>query len=75
MDDFLGSLADVGMVVGPNIGYFLQYLKMHGSGDSEGFSALVSFILLSSNLIRVFWWIEAQFSSVILIASLVMLVC
>jgi mannitol-specific phosphotransferase system IIBC component len=48
--------ADMGMIVGPCAGYLVQIRKMHKEKVSEGFSTYVSFILILSNLIRIFWW-------------------
>lgn len=62
--------ADVGMAVGPCVGYVVQIRKMHTEKISEGFSTYVSFILILSNLIRVFWWYIERFSTIILLASI-----
>jgi hypothetical protein len=45
------------------------------SKSAEGFSTYVSFILIVSNIIRVFWWQAARFSLVILFAAILMIVC
>lgn len=41
----------------------------------EGFSTYVSFILILSNLIRLFWWYLERFSVIILLAAILMLIC
>ena len=41
----------------------------------EGFSTYVSFILILSNLIRLFWWYMARFSVIILMAAILMVIC
>ena len=61
--------ADLGMAVGPCVGYVIQIRKMLKEKISEGFSTYVSFILILSNLIRVFWWYIDRFSTIILLAS------
>ena len=48
---------------------------MVSSGNAEGFSPYVSFILVASNLIRVFWWHAERFDTTLLYAAIVMLVC
>ena len=42
---------------------------------SDGFSTYVSFILVLSNLIRLFWWYSERFSLVILFAAILMVLC
>ena len=64
-----------GMVFAPCIGYILQTKEMITSGSAEGFSPYVSFILVVSNLIRVFWWHAERFDETLLYASIVMLAC
>lgn len=44
------------MVFAPVIGYIPQYLDIKKSGNPRGFSTLVCFILLVSNIIRIFYW-------------------
>mmetsp|Transcript_25582 Transcript_25582/g.39362 ORF Transcript_25582/g.39362 Transcript_25582/m.39362 type:complete len:81 (+) Transcript_25582:110-352(+) len=44
-------------------------------GVCEGFSTYVSFILIVSNLLRVFWWVLDRFSLVILSAAVLMILC
>lgn len=48
---------------------------MYNEKISKGFSTYVSFILILSNLIRVFWWYMERFSTVILQATLLMILC
>ena len=48
--------ADCGMIFGPCAGYIVQIHKMHKDKICEGFSTYVSFILILSNLIRLYWW-------------------
>ena len=79
MEDFIAaaieSVADIGMILGPCIGYILQTYTMVQSNEADGFSTFVSFILIVSNLIRVFWWYAERFSLVILMAAIVMIMC
>ena len=64
-----------GMILGPCLGYVMQTMTMVQSNSAEGFSPFVSFILIVSNLIRVFWWYSERFTWVILIAAIVMIFC
>ena len=73
--DFLAFGVDCGMIFGPCVSYLVQIHKMRKEKISEGFSTYVSFILILSNLIRLFWWALERFSEVILMASLLMIVC
>ena len=66
---------DLGMIIGPCVGYMVQIRKMYAEKKSEGFSTYVSFILILSNLIRVFWWAIDDFSDIILKASVLMIIC
>jgi len=54
----------------PLIGYIHQYVKIQRLKNSDGFSKVVSLILISSFIIRVFYWIGERFSVTILIQSL-----
>ena len=66
---------DLGMIFGPCLGYMVQTRKMHLENKSDGFSTYVSFILIVSNLVRVFWWAVDDFSNIRLMASVLMVVC
>jgi len=48
---------------------------MYNEKLCEGFSTYVSFILILSNLIRIYWWYIERFSLVILQATILMVVC
>ena len=48
---------------------------MVSTKTSDGFSTYVSFILIISNLLRLFWWYCERFSPIILVASIVMITC
>lgn len=63
------------MILGPCVGYFLQTITMVQTKSADGFSPFVSFILIVSNLIRVFWWYSERFSLVIFTAAIVMIFC
>ena len=65
----------LGMMLGPCVGYILQTMTMVQTGQAEGFSPFVSFILIVSNLIRIFWWYAERFSLVIFFAAIIMILC
>ena len=79
MESFISSAidttADIGMIIGPCVGYLLQTMTMVQTKRADGFSPFVSFILIVSNLIRIFWWYAERFSLVIFIAAIVMILC
>lgn len=52
MNGSFGAVADVVRCAG----YIPQYLKIRRSKNAEGFSTLVSFALITSNTIRLFFW-------------------
>jgi len=52
---FTGAL-DISMVICPCVGYIIQTRKMYNEKQFQGFSTYVSFILILSNIIRIFWW-------------------
>jgi len=58
------------MILGPCIGILLQTREIVAKNSSDGFSTYVSFILLTANLIRLYWWYCERFSTVILIAAI-----
>jgi len=50
-------------------------MTMMQTGAADGFSPFVSFILIVSNLIRVFWWYSERFSLVLMVAAVIMIIC
>lgn len=63
------------MILGPCLGYIMQTMTMVQTGTADGFSPFVSFILIVSNLIRIFWWYAERFSLVIFSAAIIMVFC
>ena len=72
--EFIKSLLDVLMIVSPNIGFVAQILKFRQVKSSEGFSKLLSLILLIANILRIFFWIGKQFSIVLLYQSILSII-
>jgi len=60
-------------VLGAIPAYLPQYLEIR-KGSGEAFSTLVSFVLLLSNILRLFFWIGKRFELVLVYQSIVMLV-
>ena len=79
MTNILGGIimfcCDLSMILGPALSYIIQIHKMWNEKVCEGFSTYVSFILILSNLIRLFWWYLARFSLIILMAAILMVIC
>lgn len=61
---------DIGFVVLPLVGYIHQYMKIKVLKSTEGFSKLVSFILIMAYIIRIFFWIGNHFEITILINAI-----
>lgn len=57
---------DIGYVILPSVGYIHQYMKIVSLKKTEGFSKLVSFILIISFIFRIFFWIGQHFEKSIL---------
>ena len=57
---------DIGYVILPSVGYIHQYMKIISLKKTEGFSKLVSFILIISFIFRIFFWIGEHFEKSIL---------
>jgi len=63
---FLNTSFDVGFIFLPCLGYIDQYFKIKRLKTSQGFSKLVSLILLVSFILRIFFWVGKRFNNVIL---------
>jgi hypothetical protein len=57
---------DVGYVILPSVGYIHQYMKIVSLKRTEGFSKVISFILIISYIFRTFFWIGKPFEKSIL---------
>lgn len=65
---------DVFMVLAPNIGFIAQILKFRKTNTSEGFSKFLSFILIISNVLRIFFWFGKKFEIALLFQSILMII-
>lgn len=70
----LTRVLSVGMVVGPVLTFLPQYLDIRASENADGFSPYICLILLVSNIVRVFFWLQKRFQIPLLLQSLVMIV-
>lgn len=64
---FIKVCTDVCFIVLPLIGYIHQYMKIKGLRNSEGFSKMVSFILIFAFLFRIFFWVGERFDTPVLL--------
>lgn len=67
---FFSILSDIGFVVMPLMGYIHQYMKIHRLKSSEGFSKMVSFILIFAFDVRIFFWIGEHFEFAVLMNAI-----
>lgn len=65
---------DIGFVVLPLVGYIHQYVKIIKLKNSEGFSKLVSFILIFAFDIRIFFWVGDRFELAVLLNAVIGLI-
>lgn len=63
-------LCDVGFVILPSVGYIHQYYKIMTLKKTEGFSKFISFILIMSFIIRIFFWVGKRFEITILLNAI-----
>lgn len=73
LETFMINAIRVGMVFGPSIGYFAQMREIRVTHNCEGFSPLLSLILLASNTLRIYYWIGARFDIALLCQAIVMI--
>lgn len=71
--EYADLLIDLCMIFGPQIGFFLQAFKIKKERSSEGFSKVLVLILVSANILRIYYWIESKFTSVLLYQSILMI--
>lgn len=59
-------LVNAGFVVGSHIGYLFQLMEIVQSGNTAGYARLVSFIILISFTLRIFYYFGEPFEKVLL---------
>ena len=70
----INQLASIGMAVGPPLVYVDQLLSIVRRRDSTGFSMDVCGVLITANIIRVFFWFGKRFETALLVQSLLCVV-
>lgn len=73
LQDILGLSLDLGLIVGPIIGYIPQYREISRTRHYSGFSTSVCFILLISNIMRCLSFVTIHFKEALLYQSFVMI--
>jgi hypothetical protein len=63
---FINISFDIGFIFLPCLGYIHQYFKIRRLRTSQGFSKMVSLIILVAFILRIFFWVGKRFSNVIL---------
>jgi len=74
MSSVLGTLASVGMAVGPPLVYADQAYSMVKKRDSTGFSHDVCGVVIIANIIRIFFWLGNRFETPLLVQSLLLII-
>lgn len=67
------EFVSVGLVVGPVSGYVAELWKIYSSGVADGYSLRVTFILLTCNTLRIFYWFGVRFAVELLLQSILMI--
>lgn len=62
------------MVFGPVIGYVSQYRLIRRTKTVGNFSTDVCAILLTSNILRIFYWYADKFSVALLLQAILMII-
>ncbi|EAN76334.1 hypothetical protein, conserved [Trypanosoma brucei brucei TREU927] len=69
--ELVSLLFSIGMIFGPHIGYLVQLYEMNKTGIIDGYSPLVSVILLVSNDIRILYFMGNPYALPLLFQSAV----
>ena len=70
----ISLILDISIILFPNIGYIVQLVKIKQLETSNGFSKKIPFVLLVSNILRIFFWIGKNFSIILLLSSIVSII-
>ncbi|KAG5499654.1 hypothetical protein JIQ42_05129 [Leishmania sp. Namibia] len=62
---------EIALVIAPHIGYGAQYVEIHRTRSIEGYAPVVSLILLTSNTLRVYYYIGNRFLFALLCQAIV----
>jgi len=67
----ISIIIDISLVFGPTIGYYAQLLKILKLKNSKGVSKLIPFLMVTANILRIYFWIGKRFQIVFLLQSIV----
>ncbi|ORY33113.1 PQ loop repeat-domain-containing protein [Naematelia encephala] len=73
MASVIGTLASIGMAIGPPLVYADQAYSIVKKRDSSGFSHDVCGVVLVANIIRIYFWLGNRFETPLLIQSLLLI--
>ncbi|KAG5501986.1 hypothetical protein JKF63_04257 [Porcisia hertigi] len=69
--EVLQVIFQVGLVIVPHIGYVVQCIVIHRTRSFDGYAPLVSLILLTSNTLRIFYYIGHRYLLALFIQAVV----
>lgn len=67
-------LMDIVLIFGPNLAFISQIAKFRSSNSSEGFSKKISLLILTANILRIFFWYGKRFDISLLFQSIVSII-
>ena len=70
---YMTLIFDIFMIIAPTFGYYAQILTFRNLKSSKGFSKAISFILIVSNIFRIFFWFGKNFYWALLAQSVLMI--
>lgn len=73
LSSLISNLIDILMIFGPSTSFLLQISKIKKEKSSSGFSKKIILILLSANILRIYFWFGEKFSIILFIQSLIMI--
>lgn len=67
-------LMDCILIFGPNLAFISQITKFHKSKSSDGFSNILCLLILTANILRIFFWYGKRFDNALLLQSIVSII-
>ena len=71
---FMKLTNDLLIIFIPSIGYFFQAMKLKQAKSTTGLAKFLCFLLLLTNILRVFFWFGKRFSSALLYQAIVVII-
>lgn len=68
----MNLLINMGFMFGPTLGYAFQIRSILLTSSKGSFSENVSLIIIYANILRIFFWFEADYFVALLVQSLLM---